>query len=54
MMSELVCSRNCIHEQDVCKYVCNGEKIKELFASILNEIPISVRCVSAMIVVFNA
>ena len=35
-------------------YVCNGEKIKELLASILNEIPISVRHVSAMIVVFNA
>ena len=33
-------------------YVCNGKKIKELFAS--NGIPISVRCVSAMIVVLNA
>ena len=35
-------------------YVCNGKKIKELFASILNGIPASVRCVSSMIVVINA
>ena len=35
-------------------YVCNGKKIKELFASTLNEIPISVRSVSSMIVVLNA
>ena len=35
-------------------YVCNGKKIKELFASTLNRIPISVRCVSSMIVVLNA
>ena len=35
-------------------YVCNGKKIKELFASTLNGIPISVRCVSPMIVVLNA
>ena len=35
-------------------YVCNDKKIKELFASTLNGIPISVRCVSSMIVVFNA
>ena len=35
-------------------YVCNGKKIKELFASTLDRIPISVRCVSSMIVVFNA
>ena len=33
-------------------YVCNGKKSKkELFASTLNGIPISVRCVSFMIVV---
>ena len=35
-------------------YVCNGKKIKELFASTLNGIPASVRCVSSMIVVLNA
>ena len=35
-------------------YICNGEKIKELFASTLVKIPISVRCVSSMIVVINA
>ena len=35
-------------------YVCNGNKSKELFASTLNGIPISVRCVSSMIVVINA
>ena len=38
MKSELVCSSN-------------GGKIEELFASILNEIPISVRCVSSQIVI---
>ena len=26
-------------------YVCNGKKIKELFTSTLDRIPISVRCV---------
>ena len=35
-------------------YVCNGKKIKELFASTLDRIPISVRCVSSMLVVLNA
>ena len=35
-------------------YVCNGEKSKELFAFTLNGIPISVRCVSSIIVVINA
>ena len=35
-------------------YVCNGKKIKELFASALNGIPASVRCVSFMIIVLNA
>ena len=35
-------------------YVCNGKKIKELFASTLDRILISVRCVSFMIVVLNA
>ena len=35
-------------------YVCNDKKIKELFASTLNGIPASVRCVSCMIVVLNA
>ena len=32
-------------------YVCNGKKIKELFASTLDRKPASVRCVSSMIVV---
>ena len=35
-------------------YVCNDKKIKELFASTLDRIPISVRCVSSIIVVLNA
>ena len=35
-------------------YVCYGRKIKELFASTLIGIPISVRCVSSMIVFINA
>ena len=35
-------------------YVCNDKKIKELFASFLNGIPISVICVSSIIFVFNA
>ena len=35
-------------------FVCNDKKIKELFASTLNRIPISVRCVPSMMVVFNA
>ena len=34
--------------------VCNDKKIKELFASTLDRKPISVRCVSSMIVVLNA
>ena len=34
--------------------VCNGKKIKELFASTLNEISINIRCVSSFIVVLNA
>ena len=35
-------------------YVCNGKKIKELFASTLNGILPRVKCVSSMIVVLNA
>ena len=34
-------------------YVYNGKKIKELFASTLNGIIASVKCVSSMIVVLN-
>ena len=34
-------------------YFCNDKKIKELFASTLDEIPISVRRVSSVIVVLN-
>ena len=40
--------------QHFLSYVCNGQKIKELFASILNRIAASVRCVSSMIAVLNA
>ena len=39
---------------DFFSYVCNGKKIKELFASTLDGIPVSVRCVSSIIVVLNA
>ena len=35
-------------------YVCNGKKIKELFASSLNRITASVRYVPSIIVVLNA
>ena len=35
-------------------HVCNGKKIKELFASTLNRITASVKCVSSIIVVPNA
>ena len=35
-------------------HVCNGKKIKALFASTLHGIPASVRCVSSIIVVLNA
>ena len=35
-------------------YVCNRKKIKELFASTLDRIPISVRCVSSMVIILNA
>ena len=34
-------------------YVCNGKKIKELFASTLNELTASVKCVSSIKVVLN-
>ena len=35
-------------------HVCNSKKSKELFASTLDRIPISVKCVSSMRVVLNA
>ena len=35
-------------------YVCNDKKTKELFVSTLDRKPISVKCVSSMIVVLNA
>ena len=35
-------------------YVCNDKKIQELFASTLNGIPASGRCVSSIIDVLNA
>ena len=35
-------------------YVCNGKRIKALFASTLNRIAASVRCVSFMVVVLKA
>ena len=54
-------SRNYKYEQGwklgkFFSYVCNGKKIKELFASTLNGIPISVIhvCVFSMIGVINA
>ena len=37
-----------------CSYVYNGKKIKELFASTLDGILISVRCVSFMMIVLIA
>ena len=43
-----------VNSANFFSYVCNGKKIKELFASTLNRIPASVSCVSAMIVVLNA
>ena len=46
--------RNYRYEQDFFSYVCNGKKIKELFASTLGRIPSNVRCVSSMMVVLNA
>ena len=42
------------NSENFFSYVCNSKKIKELFASTLDGIPISVRCVSFVIVVFNA
>ena len=39
---------------NIFSYVCNDKKIKELFASNLNGIAASVRCVSSIIVVLNA
>ena len=42
------------HSANFSSYVCNGKKIKKLFASTLDRIPISVRCVSSMAVVLNA
>ena len=35
-------------------YICNGKKIKELFVSTFDRKPISVRCVSSVMVVLNA
>ena len=51
-------SRNYKYEQEpkLAKfflYVYNGKKIKELFASILNGMTASVRCVSSIIVVLK-
>ena len=39
---------------NIFSYVCNGKRLPQLFASNLDRIPISVRCVSSMIVVLNA
>ena len=52
-------ARNYKYEQErklgtfFCSCVCNGKKIKDLFASTLDRIPASVRCVSSIIVVLN-
>ena len=35
-------------------HVCNGKKIRELFASTLDEIAASVKCVPSIIVILNA
>ena len=40
--------------QFLFSYVCNDKTIKELFASTLNGITAGVRCVSSILVVFNA
>ena len=40
-------------EHVISRNYSNDKKIKELFASTLDRIPISVRCVSSMIVVLN-
>ena len=42
------------HSANFFPYVCNGKKIKALFASTLNAITASVRCVSSIIVVLNS
>ena len=42
------------NSENFFSYVCKGKKIKELFASTLNRITGSVRCVSSMIIVLNA
>ena len=42
------------NSENFFSYVCNGKKIKELFASTLNGRTASVRCVSSIIVVLNA
>ena len=42
------------NSENFFSYVCNGKKIKELFASTLDRKPISVKCVSSVIVVLNA
>ena len=43
------------NSEKIFSYVCNGKKIKELFALTLNGITASVRrCVSSIIVVLNA
>ena len=42
------------NSENFFSYVCNGKKSKELFASTLNGIPASVRCLSSIIVVINA
>ena len=41
-------------QQIFFSYACNGKKIKELFASSLNGIAASVRCVSSKTVGLNA
>ena len=43
-----------MNSANFCSYFCNGKIIKELFASTINRITASVRCVSSMIVVLNA
>ena len=42
------------NSENFFSYVCKGKKIKELFASTLNRITGSVRCVSSAEILLNA
>ena len=42
------------NSENLLSYVCNGQKIEGLFASTLNGIAASVKCMTSIIVVQNA